>query len=302
MVPMQNSSASAEISAADQSSLSPAVHLVLEVTRGRTRFRRRPVNNPRFLIGAGSTCDLRLGGEGIPALHSIITVNGREIQVEAIAAEPALLVNGRRLPHSLLHDGDLIVIGDIELVARLEAGHTPAGAQTAQPTGDSERPLSELSASELVDLIEREEEQIADFEARQQAGRSALAQAVMARARRQSGQQADNAGVRAPVPAPHFLSKRPQILAAQTRHAQINERDVAFERDLEELAAQLANLSSEIQGSSARATERESQFTSAADLLLETQHKLASQLETLLDHVQELKSQEPPAQKPRAIA
>jgi len=63
MVPTQSRSASADTGVSDQSSLSLPVHLVLEVTKGRTRFRRRPVTHPRFLIGAVSTCDLRLGGD-----------------------------------------------------------------------------------------------------------------------------------------------------------------------------------------------------------------------------------------------
>ena len=305
MVPTQSRSAPAENPVADQLSLSLPVHLVLEVTRGRTRFRRRPVNHPRFLIGAGSTCDLRLGGEGIPALHSIITVSGRDIHLEAISAEPALVVNGRQIQQTALSDGDLIVIGDVELLARLEAGHTPGEAQAAAasaPHAEIDRPLSELTASELVELIEQEERQIEDAERRQHIGRLALVEAVLTRARRQAQAAPAEVGIRAPVPAPHFLSKRPQILAAQTRPAPLGERDPALQQDLEELAGQLASLSSEIQGSSARAAERESQYASAADLLMETQQKLVSQLEVLLDQVHGIKSQEPSAPKPRAIA
>lgn len=305
MVPTQNRSASVETPVSDQSSPTLPAHLVLEVTRGRTRFRRRPVNHPRFLIGAGSTCDLRLGGEGVPALHSIITVNGRDIQLEAIAAEPALLVNGRKIQQTSLSDGDLIVIGDVELVARLEAGHTPAAAQAtaadALLTVETERPLAELSAAELVERIEQEELQIEATERRRHEGRIALLEAVAAKAGK-STTTGPQSGARAPVPAPHFLSKRPQILAAQTRQSQSGEGDSAFQRELEDLAAQLASLSGEIQGSTARATAREAQYTSAADLLMETQQKLVAQLEVLLDQVQGIKAQEPSAPKPRAIA
>src|SRR5579872_6171419 len=182
MVPTQNRSASVETPVSDQSSPTLPAHLVLEVTRGRTRFRRRPVNHPRFLIGAGSTCDLRLGGEGVPALHSIITVNGRDVQLEAIAAEPALLVNGRKIQQTALSDGDLIVIGNVELLARVEAGHTPAAAHRAAvdllPGVETERPLAELSASELVERIEQEERQIEAIERRRHDGRQALLEAV----------------------------------------------------------------------------------------------------------------------------
>src|SRR4029077_7646382 len=177
-VPTQNFSAQAELGVSDQSSLSLPVHLVLEVTRGRTRFRRRPVTHSRFLIGAGATCDLRLGGDRMPALHSIITIADREITLEAIAAEPDLTVNGRLIRNALLHDGDMIGIGEVELLARLEAGHAPAAVE--QPDGvtngtiDADRPLADISAAELVDLIEQEEQAIEDFESRQRDGANAL--------------------------------------------------------------------------------------------------------------------------------
>ncbi|MGE5193356.1 MAG: FHA domain-containing protein [Deltaproteobacteria bacterium] len=306
MVPTQNSSASAEITVSDPSSLTLPVHLVLEVTKGFTRFPRRPVTHPRFLIGAGSTCDLRLGGEGMPALHSLITVSGRDITLEAIAAEPPLKVNGRHVQTALLHDGDVIDVGEVELLARFEAGQTPAGAQmiSAPPSApvDADRPVPELSAAELVDLIEQEEKQIEDFETRQREGATALVQAILGRNRRPAARPAE-AGIRAPIPAPHFLSKRPQILAAQTRQTQLAaEHDPALQQEIEELGRQLSTLAHELMGSTQRAAEREATYAEAADTLLDTQDKLVSQLEVLLDQVQTLKASEAPTSKPRAIA
>ena len=320
MVPTQNLSAQAELGVSDQSSLSLPVHLVLEVTRGRTRFRRRPVTHSRFLIGAGATCDLRMGGDRMPALHSIITVAGREFALEAIAAEPGLTVNGRLVQNALLHDGDMIGIGEVELLARLEAGHAPAAVD--QPAGstaaprDADRPLSDISAAELVDLIEQEEHAIEDFDGRQQVGAHALLEAIMARAGRRAGNDAEHktgndsafespheSGSRAPVPAPHFLSKRPQVLAGHARQSLATAgAEPPFQKDIEELGEQLTTLSRELLGSSQRATEREAIYASAADQLLDTQQKLVSQLEAVVDQVQTLKSNDSPMQKPRAIA
>jgi hypothetical protein len=48
--------------------------------------------------------------------------------------------------------------------------------------------------------------------------------------------------------------------------------------------------------------EREAIYAEAADQLLETQQKLVSQLEAVVDQVQTLKANEAPVQKPRAIA
>ena len=281
------------------------MQLVAQANKGKlANFRTRPVVNPRFLIGAAATCDLRLGGDDMPALHSIITVSEREIALEAIAAEPAMIVNGRRVEQVCVHDGDLIAIGEVELLARFEAGQPPAQTETASVTTGSsvERPVSELSAIELVDRIEHEERQIEEFEQRQNVGAQALTEALMGRVRRAANRPAD-ARVRAPIPAPHFLSKRPQILAAQTRQTELNsERDPEFQKEIEELGRQLSSLSHDMKGSTLRAVERESTYAEAADTLLDTQEKLVSQLEVLLDQVQTLKENDAPVQKPRAIA
>jgi hypothetical protein len=306
MVPTQVNSPASDAGFAGQSQQLP-VQLVLEVTKGQTRFRRRPVTTPRFLIGAGSTCDLRLGGEGMSALHSIITIAGREIAIEAIAAEPVLRVNGRPVQSSVLHDGDVIAVGEVELLARFEAGYAPVGATAASapaPVPDAdERPLSDLSAAELVDRIAEEEQMIEEFEERQRVGANALVDAIMGRARRTAAARPAEAGVRAPIPAPHFLSKRPQILAAQTRQSPSSaDCDPAFQHDLEELGKQLTTLSQDLKGNSLRAAEREAKYATAADVLLDTQHKLVSQLEVLLDQVHALKANDPAIQTPRAIA
>ena len=228
MVPTQNLSAQTEaqipLGVNDRSSLSLPVHLVLEITRGRTRFPRRPVTHSRFLIGAGATCDLRLGGERMPALHSIITVAGREITLEAIAAEPGLTVNGRLVRNALLHDGDLIGIGEVELLARLEAGHAPAAieqpaAATRRPTLTSidhwptfQRPSS--SSSSNVKKTPSKNSRIASATAPRRWSAPSGPASIAPTTQETTGAKS---GSRAPVPAPHFLSKRPQILAGQPR-------------------------------------------------------------------------------------
>lgn len=305
MVPTQSTSAPIEHALHEHSSSVLPVHLVLEVTRGSTRFRRRPVTHARFLIGSGNTCDLRMGGEGMPALHCIITTSGRDITLEAIAAEPPLTVNGRVVRSTLLHDGDIIGIGEVELLARLEAGHAPAGAEQARAASvtaiDAERPVSELSAAELVDLIEHEEREIEEFEGRQKVGMKALVQAIMSRAERPARKGLAGSQTGTPIPAPHFLSKRPQGVVTRARHAQ-QAADQMIREDLEKLGEQITNLSQELKGTTERATRRDAQFASATDELLDTQQKLVSQLEVVLDQVQTLKASEAPVQKPRAIA
>jgi hypothetical protein len=239
----------------------------------------------------------------MPALHSIITISGSEISLEAIAAEPPLVLNGHPIQSGLVHDGDLIGIGEVELLARLEAGQAPAGvaeATTRTTTSDDERDLSDLSPAELVDRIENELRDIEDFERRQQVGAEGLLAAVMGRLNRPSITTGHATGVRAPVPAPHFLSKRPQILAAQARLG--SEPETRLQNDVEELGRQLSSLSQQVQGSAQRASEREAHYVAAADQLLDTQDKLVSQLEAVIDQVQVLKAGDSQNHKPRAIA
>lgn len=270
-------------------------YLVLEIIRGRTRFPNRPVAGPRFLIGAGVTCDMRLGGQNIPALHSLITRGDEGPEIEAIAATPALIVNGQQVHTARLSDGDTIHIGEVELVAHVTAIR-PAAEVPLQVAVAQDTPApSELSALELVERVEAEQRQIERFEARRELGAQALLQAA------QLGRQAAlEPAPHARVPAPHFLSKRPQVLAAQNRAAP-TQGDDSFLRDLSQVGAHLSSLSQEIRNNSARAKDREAHLVEAADTLLDTQERLAEQLEAVIEHV----ASAPPAlplAKPRAIA
>jgi hypothetical protein len=72
--------------------------------------------------------------------------------------------------------------------------------------------------------------------------------------------------------------------------------------EIDALGRQLTTLSQQLKGNSERAAEREAHYVTATDVLLETQDKLVTQLEVLIDRVQVLASNESPLPKPRAIA
>jgi hypothetical protein len=305
MVPQQNPTAQTELAAPDQLEPNIPVHLVLEVIRGNTRFPRRPVQKARYLIGAGESCDLRLGGDDMPALHSIIKSSGPEVTLEAIAAEPNLSVNGSQIQTTQLRDGDVITVGQVELLARMVPGQAPAGAVSSlerdELVTDDERPLEELSAAELVDLIEQDELAIEEFEGRQQVGLKGLVQAIMSRADRPAHKGLAGLESRLPIAPPHFLTKRPAGVMARARHLEQG-NDRLVQADLDKLGEHLTNLSQELKGTSERATRREAELASVTDDLLDTQNKLVTQLEAVIDQVQTLKSNEAPKVQPRAIA
>lgn len=279
-------------------------HLLLEITRGRTRFPLRPVRGPRFLIGAAVTCDLRLGGEGMPALHSLITTEDQVIELEAISAEPALKVNGQPVQSVVLRDGDIIEIGEVELTARMVAGRTPAAVESAET---DERPLSELSAAELIDLIELEQSEIQRYEE----GRRAGAAALFADLRRM--QQAvpepsriDEGGT--PARGPHFTPasetvREPASIDRAHSGAPI---DPAQGAELVELGEQLAALSEELKISLAGAGLREGHYAQSLTQLMEMQQRLSQQLADVTESVQRLREQQERSPfettRPRAIA
>lgn len=281
------------------------VQLVLEITRGRTRFPSRPVTNSRFLIGAGVTCDLRLGASDIPAIHSILTIHGGEVHLEAIHPLPALVVNGKTVRETAIVDGDAIAIGEVELRARMSVGDYPVEAHAAAVVNTAARvedlPLADLSAVDLIDRIEAEEHMIDEFEDRRREGAKSLTQALLGRTKRTVDQVPQENVRKRSVPAPHFLSKRPQVLAARGRTDEAVPADVELQNELEQLGRQLTALSHELKQNSLRASAREAEFASTTDLLLDTQQKLMSRFESLMSHVEQLQQQK---QSPmnRAIA
>lgn len=282
------------------------VQVVLEITRGRTRFRSRPVTGSRFLIGAGITCDLRLGAGDVPAIHSILTIHGGEVHLEAINPVPALVVNGKTVRETTLCDGDTIAIGEVELRAKMSVGKDPVNSQAVIAKGRAEAlddvPLSDLSAVDLIDRIEAEEQMIDNFEERRRTGAAALTQALFSRAHRKAERPAEDETRKRSVPAPHFLSKRPQVLAARGRQDNAP-AEVNLQNELEQLGKQLATLSQELKHNAQRASAREAEFATATDVLMETQQKLISRFEMLMSHVEQLQQQkQAPSPMNRAIA
>ncbi len=163
--------------------------LWLEVRRGLTRARRRPVRSRRFLIGAGSNCQLQLGGEEIPILHSILLIDEDGAHIDSLVSTPELLVNGVPQRAADLQDGDVFSIGRFEF-----AVNVPEGTAVSQAVTSDELPLPDdadleaMSAAELVERIEQEQACIDRFENARAEGARALLQSIARRAREMSGQ------------------------------------------------------------------------------------------------------------------
>ena len=265
----------------------------LEIVKGKTKFPVRPLQGDRLTIGAGTCCGLQISGQTMPILHTVIHIESEEVTIEAIAPQPRLLLNG--IPHqrSVLADGDVITIGPIEFVFRLtgipsvmsisNAGLSGSPSETSGPiTPDkrdhsmtNETTLKDLSASELVDLIEQDFRLIEQYESRREQGAAAL------------------------------LSQISQIEAEQETEQEIlsEQEQVSLLADLEAMMEELTKFSEELQQRAEQLSSREQQYEVAAASLLETQEKLASQLDETLDHVGSIRSDQSEDDGPqRAIA
>lgn len=168
----------------------------LEIVRGRTSFPCRPVRGDRFLIGAGSQCDLQLGGTDIPLLHSVIVVDAHGATIEAFTPKPELLINGQPRRSVSLQHQDTIEVGRIQLLFHNPAAALPPATieesasevfheATALPSLEdleladvSAEETGELTVEQLVNRLEEEQSAIDSLEQRRLAGAQALLDAI----------------------------------------------------------------------------------------------------------------------------
>jgi len=262
--------------------------LVLEICSGRTRFPFRPVTSNRFLIGAAEGCDLRLGGDDMPPLHSIVHVDHVEALLETITLTPPLKVNGLVVESVLLQDGDRVRIGPFELLAhrpttvanRLPDEMPSANAVIAIDDNAVKQPaLSELSASELADLIEEEELRVAHFEQRRRLGENALLDAVAERIDLTAGDLAETSDAAADTTVG---DDRPAI-AAVALEATGESRE-----ELVRLLEQANSLAAELERRTERLADREAAQIQLTEAVFDSQQKLAIRLESLVARISEL--------------
>ncbi len=141
----------------------------LRIADSDARFPIRPVSEGAFLIGNGTACDLRLGNDEVPALHSILRVTRSSASITLMADRPELLVNGESVVRAVLHDSDIVEIGDVRLIFRFVTENTlPQIEETTHSDRDAsdivESP-TELTAPELVNGLEVEFQLLSELQA-----------------------------------------------------------------------------------------------------------------------------------------
>ena len=350
----------------------------LEIKQGRTAFPYRPVQGNRFLIGSASCCDLCLGSQSVPQLHSLLHIDKDEVLLEAVADFPLLKINGEIERSKALSDGDVIEIGRFQLVARisssfnappveqrsqerLENVHTilepiDDALSVEQETGnisideesnldnevemneveiessphdelsihdgvgdeatDDELSLpaslveenAELSAEELVDLIDSEQQIVEQFEERLLIGADALIQTVHKRSESLQDQSENTLSVDAEKKSIDFGNEKD---SDTTQHLNTVPRDdtlpeevqLRVHGEVENVLKQLHGLSEELDRRAERLSLRETGYAEAAACLLDAQYKLTTQLEKLVERLGSLQADQTDDKKPhRAVA
>ena len=147
----------------------------LRIERGRTRFPERLIDEERFLIGAGSNCHLQLGGE-MPILHSIVVTTPEGLWIDSVVQTPQLLVNRLPVRECELVSGDVLEIGDFTFV--IEEKFAMTESVPADDIENEQVDLRDLSAEDLVDLLQAEMTALEEHEASRVDGATALLNAA----------------------------------------------------------------------------------------------------------------------------
>ena len=235
--------------------------LFLQITRGRTNHPMRPIHGDRFLIGSGEWCDLRLGGS-MPVLHSVVRVEGPSVWLEAVVDAPPLHVNGRTVGSCELQDGDQIVIGLFSLQfcdarnVQHESLMQPIDIEEVLALDQPDVELSDLTATELVDLMERDEELAREFQKRQEQGAAALLDRIRQEVKDESTQSS---------PDSQSLDILHELQSAIC--------------SLNELAGELKQHSADMSGE---------EFSQATSALMDFQQDVVGRLDNVLNHIHRL--------------
>ena len=96
----------------------------LEITRGRARDKIRHVEGRTFFIGSGSDCDLVLGDDHFPELHSYLLLTSQAVVIRHLGQQPTMFVDGRPHSRAVLTDQARIQIGPYEFTMHIAARPT----------------------------------------------------------------------------------------------------------------------------------------------------------------------------------
>ncbi len=148
----------------DSSVLVPVV-LEVEVSG---EVRRVSVDAGEFLIGRAEFCDLQIDSPAVPLAWCVVHLQGQVVWIEAADEVATLEINGQAMKRLAVRSGDRLTLGPVTLTVRLGAD------ALTKPAED----LSGLSAVELCERIEAEQQALDDHERQRILGVEALLAAL----------------------------------------------------------------------------------------------------------------------------
>ena len=144
-----------------------------EVLTLRSGGRTVTVTHDGFAVGSSPRCNLVISEHGVPALHSVIHLQGKAIWIQAADDATMLFVNDQSCRRMALRHMDRLRIGSTEFTVLM----MPVSAMAIDENVMTED-LALLTAEELCDRILSEQTMVEQFEEGQHSGWRALLRAI----------------------------------------------------------------------------------------------------------------------------
>ncbi len=88
----------------------------LRIAGDERSFPFRPLGVGQHRIGSSPSCEIRLGEQGVPDVHSVIRLGNATAEITSTCSMPPLLRNGEPCSAAILQHGDLIEVGEFRAV------------------------------------------------------------------------------------------------------------------------------------------------------------------------------------------
>jgi chromosome segregation ATPase len=100
----------------------PAADCVAELVRVDGQHQTTHVLSRRTRIGRAPGCEMQIDSSSVSRHHALVLMSSRDVVIEDLNSTNGVLVNGRKVTRQLLHDGDLLAIGEAQFRLNLQPG------------------------------------------------------------------------------------------------------------------------------------------------------------------------------------
>lgn len=118
-------------------SVAAAVECVAEFVRIDGSYNTTYALTRRTRIGRATGCEMHIESSSVSRHHALVLTSSRDVIIEDLNSTNGVLVNGRKVSRQLLHDGDIVAIGEAQfrLTIKFASGaleHSSSGPQAPQ--------------------------------------------------------------------------------------------------------------------------------------------------------------------------